>query len=77
MCYTHSMRTIVNISMSAGLAKELSDATKEGNFSSKSEFVRDLLRSWQERKLLAEIEASRREIASGKGKVLKSLRDLR
>ncbi len=71
------MRTIVNISMPAALAEEVTKAVKEGNFASKSEFIRDLLREWKMRRLLIDIQQSRKEIAQGKGKVLKSLKDLR
>lgn len=71
------MRTIMNISMPATLAEEVDMAVKEGNFASKSEFIRDLLREWKTQRLLADIKQSRKEIAQGKGKVLRSLKDLR
>jgi len=63
--------------MPAALAEEVNKAVKEGNFASKSEFIRDLLREWKTKKLLADIKQSRLEIAQGKGKVLRSLKDLR
>ncbi len=59
------------------LAKEVDQAVKEGNFASKSEFIRDLLREWKNQQLLRDIAQSRKEIAQGKGKVLRSLKDLR
>ena len=48
-----------------------------GKFASKSEFIRSLLRDWMENNLYGELEKSRREFTSGKGKLLKSLKDLR
>ncbi len=63
--------------MPEALAKEVDRAVKDGAFASKSEFIRDLLREWKEKRLAEEVALSRREIAAGKGKVLRSLRDLR
>ncbi|OGU52714.1 MAG: hypothetical protein A2006_13530 [Ignavibacteria bacterium GWC2_35_8] len=59
------------------MAKTVKTAVKTGNYASTSEFFRHLLRDWQEGKLLAELNESRMEIASGKGKVLSSLKALR
>lgn len=50
---------------------------KSGKFATKSEFFRNLIRIWEEKKLLDELKESQREIVSGKGKVLRSLKDLR
>ena len=50
---------------------------KEGQFSSISEFVRQLYRDYQEQRVLARLRKSQAEIAEGKGKVLRSLKDLR
>ncbi len=71
------MRQIVNISLPPALAKEVDIEVKNGNYASKSEFFRDLLRAWRRAELLKELKASQREVVRGKGKVLKSLRDLR
>ncbi len=71
------MREIINISLPPQMAKTVKIAVKSGDYSSVSEFFRDLLRDWQENKLLKELNASRAEIAAGKGKVLKSLKELR
>ena len=71
------MRNIVNISLPQMMAKEVKIAVKREGFISVSEFFRALLRSWMEGKLFVELKASRREIESGKGKILRSLRDLR
>lgn len=71
------MRTIINISLPGTMATKVRSAVKKGHFGSTSEFFRDLLRSWMDEKLYIELDESRREIASGKGKVLRSLKDLR
>ena len=70
------MREIINISLPSPMAKTVKNAVKTGNYASISEFFRHLLREWQEGKLLSELNKSRAEIASGKGKILKSLKDL-
>jgi len=71
------MREVINISLPAPMAKTVKSAVKTGSYSSTSEFFRDLLRDWQKGKLLSELNESRLEIAVGKGKVLRSLKDLR
>ena len=50
---------------------------KKGKYSTKSEFIRELLRSHLEDELVRQVEESEREIRAGKGKILRSLRDLR
>jgi Arc/MetJ-type ribon-helix-helix transcriptional regulator len=55
--------------MAASVRREV----KKGGYASVSEFFRELLR---ERKVLADVNQSRREIIDGKGKILKSLSDL-
>lgn len=71
------MREVINISLPSQMAKTVKTAVKKGSYSSTSEFFRDLLRDWQKRKLLAELNESRIEIAKGKGKILKSLKSLK
>ena len=71
------MRKVINISLPAELNKEVDIAVKSGHYATKSEFFRDLLRLWEERKLLNEIRESEKEFAAGKGRVLKSLKQLR
>lgn len=63
--------------MPANMKKEVDTYVKEGQYASVSEFFRDLLRSWKEAKLLASLRESQREIREGKGKILKSFKDLR
>ncbi|HLD31160.1 MAG TPA: ribbon-helix-helix domain-containing protein [Patescibacteria group bacterium] len=71
------MREIINISLPPSMAKTVKTAVKKGSYSSISEFFRDLLRDWQEGKILNELNKSRSDISAGKGKILKSLKDLR
>ena len=71
------MRNIVNISLPKELNREVEKAVKNGHYASKSEFFRDLIRLWKEEQLLRELRESQREIAAGKGKILRSLKDLR
>ncbi len=71
------MRSIVNISLPPQLNSAVEKEVAKGHYSSKSEFFRNLLRLWIEGKLASELEESRRELKTGKGKLLKSLSDLR
>jgi Arc/MetJ-type ribon-helix-helix transcriptional regulator len=71
------MRTVVNISLPISLQRVVEDAVENGQYASKSEFFRDLLRAWMEGRLLNSLNKSREEMKSGKGKLLKSLSDLR
>lgn len=71
------MRAVVNISLPEKLNSVVNAEVATGKYSSKSEFFRNLLRSWIEGKLAAELDNSREELKRGKGKLLKSLADLR
>lgn len=71
------MREIINISLPSPMVKTIKKAVKEGDYISTSEFFRDLLRNWQENQLLDELNKSREEIKTGKGKTLKSLKTLK
>ena len=71
------MRAIVNISLPDQLYLIVEKEVAKGHFTSKSEFFRNLLRLWLEGKLVSDLEESRKELFAGKGKVLKSLSDLR
>ena len=70
------MRKVINISLPKGLAQTVEKMVKEGQFATRSEFFRDLLRMKIEGKILKELAESRKELAAGKGKLLKSLKDL-
>ena len=71
------MRQIVNLSLPKGMAISVEKIVKEGNYASKSEFFRELFRMWLEGRILKELVESRKELAAGKGKTLRSLKDLR
>lgn len=71
------MRNIVNISVPAEMAKDIKREVRRGKFVSTSEFMRHLIRVWNMEQLMRNVEKSRAEIAAGKGKTLRSLKDLR
>ena len=71
------MRAIVNISLPTQLNSVVEKEISKGHFTSKSEFFRNLLRLWLEGRLASDLEESRKELLAGKGKILKSLSDLR
>ena len=62
--------------MPASLKKNVDLAVKEGNYASVSEFFRDAIRSWKEDQLYKSVLQSEKEFAEGKGKKLRSLKDL-
>ncbi len=71
------MREVINISLPKELNRSVEEIVKKGNYATKSEFFRELLRLWIEGKILRELAESRKELASGRGKILRSLKDLR
>lgn len=68
------MRNIINISLPPELNKKVQEEVKAGDYASVSEFFRQLLRTHN---LAKELKATKREFEDGKGKVLRSLKDLR
>ena len=71
------MRAVVNISLPIQLNKVVEGIVATGRYASKSEFFRALLRMWMEGRLVDELGKSRNELKAGKGKLLRSLADLR
>lgn len=71
------MRQIINISLPEKLSKMVDSATKDGQYASKSEFFRCLLRDWSEKKLYKELKQSQKEVKKTGGTLLRSLKDLR
>jgi len=71
------MREIINISLPKELNRSVEELVKKGKYATKSEFFRELLRLWLEGKILRELAESRKELTLGKGKLLRSLRELR
>ena len=70
------MRATLNISIPLALKREVDRKVKDGKYASVSEFFRDAIRVWKEEQLYQSVMQSRKEIAMGKGKVLRSLKDL-
>lgn len=71
------MRNVINVSLPPQLNKMVEEGVKRGHFSSKSEFFRMLIRLWLEGRLASDLEESHKELRQGKGKLLRSLKDLR
>lgn len=71
------MREILNISLPKEMVLQIKKGVKEGGFSTTSEYMRHLIRLENTRRLVEEIELSRQEFKKGKGKLLRSLKDLR
>jgi len=71
------MREVINKSLPKELNRSVEELVKKGKYATKSEFFRELLRLWIEGKILRELAESRKELASGKTKLLRSLKDLR
>ncbi len=70
------MRTTLNISMQPLQKKNVDRMMKDYQYSSFSELFRDAIRALEDDKLVKDIMESEREFAAGKGKRLRSLRDL-
>jgi Arc/MetJ-type ribon-helix-helix transcriptional regulator len=71
------MRQVINISLPQKMALDVKKEVKSGNYATTSEFFRDLLRMWQGSKLYNDIIESEKEFRQGKGKKLRSLKNLR
>ena len=71
------MRNIINISLPREMNAIVERDMRAGGFASKSEFFRHLVRLWNSRELAVELHERRRDFEAGKGKKLRSLRDLR
>ncbi len=71
------MRAVVNISLPMPMVRVVEQTVKDRSYASKSEFFRMLLRLWMEGQLKEELEESRAELRAGKGKLLRSLKNLR
>jgi len=71
------MREIINISLPSQMARTVKKAVKDGGYISTSEFFRSLVRNWEVERLNGELQSSRVELTSNKGKALRSLKRLR
>jgi len=70
------MRITSSISMPPKIKERVDYLVKTNNYASASELFRDALRALEDEKLIEGIMESEREFATGKGKKLRSLRDL-
>ena len=68
---------IVSMSLPKQLDEQIEKEARTGKFASKSEFVRFLVRLWQEDKLAKEIDEAEKDIAAGRVKEIESLKELR
>jgi len=59
------------------MVQDVRAEVKNGGFASISEYIRHIIRSYKEEHLYKGVLASVNEFKSDKGKVLKSLKDLR
>ncbi len=71
------MRSILNISLPKKMKQKIKKEVKKGNFASVSEFLRHLIRQWERGQLEKELNQEREKFENGKGKTLKSLKELR
>lgn len=71
------MREVINISLPEELNQEIEKAMRKGRYSTKSEFLREIIRERiAEEDLLDRIKKSEEEFRAGKGRVLRSLKEL-
>lgn len=70
------MRSILNISLPKETALNVKRDAKQGGFATTSEYIRHLIRLENTRKLIDELKVSSQEYKKGKGKILKSLKEL-
>lgn len=72
------MRSIINVSVPPDLNRIVGRLAKKGNYATKSEFLRELIRERiAEEDVLAQVRESEKEFREGRGKILRSLKDLR
>jgi len=71
------MRQIINISLPESMADYVNKAVKKGQFASKSEYFRNLIREQSENDLYKELKKDQKEFKRGNGILLHSLKDLR
>lgn len=71
------MRQLISISLPNDLKRYVEKAVKEDGYSTTSEFLRDLIRQRREEQLILELRKSEKDMKTGKGKKLTSLKALR
>lgn len=70
------MRNVITISVPPRVKKSIDSIMKENKYASVSELFRDAVRSLEDDTLIRSMIESEREFALGKGKRLRSLKDL-
>lgn len=70
------MRQILNISMPLSMVKSIKKEVKDSGYASISEFLRHLIRLWQEEKWAKEFKSRSEDLDEGKGVVLESFKGL-
>ena len=70
------MRNIITISVPEDTARFIRSEVRGGHFGSTSEFFRHLVRLYNTEKLAQSLTKQKKSFDSGKGKELRSLRDL-
>ncbi len=70
------MRNIITISVPLSVKRSVDSIMKENRYASVSELFRDAVRSLEDTTLIKNIMESEMEFAAGKGKKLRSLKDL-
>lgn len=70
------MRSVMSISLPKQMEQIVENAVNSGQYATKSEFFRDLIRLWSEEQLLRSVAQSKKQFAQGKGRRLRSLKDL-
>jgi len=70
------MRHVINISLPQETAEEIKEEVKKEGFSSTSEFFRHILRERKTARLAKILKKDRLLFEKGKGKKLRSLKDL-
>lgn len=71
------MRQVINISLPEPMSKVVKEVVKSGQYSSTSEFFRDLLRRWVDEQSYKDVMLSEKDFAAGRSNTLDSLKDLR
>jgi len=71
------MRQVINLSLPSEMVDTVKKAVKDGQYTSTSEFIRGLIRDWQQGHLLVQLKQSQEQIKKGNSRVLKSFKDLR
>ena len=59
------------------MKSEIEQVVADRGYATTSEFFRELWRAWKKKELVDAVKKSDKEFISGKGKTLKSLKDLR